>query len=298
MKKNARATKSKKENRSEKAPAFDLEAPELPEWVDDQALTAGGYPYDKKLKRDEYEEDLRLLQVELLKLQNWARDTGARVVLFVDGRDAAGKGGTIKRLMEHLNPRHAKHVALSKPNEIEQGQWYFQRHIAQMPTQGDIVMFERSWYNRAGVETVMGFATPEQTTQFLREAPQVEAALIRDGIYFFKFWLSIGRATQLKRFHERRHDLLKQWKLSPIDLAAIGKWNTYSEAAETMFRETHTTDSPWTVVRANDKRRTRLNVMRAVLARIPYDGKDEAIVRKPDPKLVGAGPAFFVMPRA
>ena len=298
MKKTARAPKGKKEAPAKQPADFDLDAPELPGWVEEQALTSGGYPYDKKLKRKEYDRDLRFLQIELLKLQTWTRETGARVVLFIDGRDAAGKGGTIKRVMEHLNPRHAKHVALTKPGEAEQGQWYFQRHIAHMPTAGDIVMFERSWYNRAGVEAVMGFCTPAQTEQFLREAPQVEAALIRDGIYFFKFWLSIGRATQLKRFHDRRHDPLKQWKLSDIDLAAIGKWDAYSEAAETMFRQTHTPESPWTVIRANDKRRTRLNMMRAVLAKVPYKGKDEAVAQEPDPKLVGAGPAFFIMPRA
>jgi polyphosphate kinase len=277
---------------------FDLDRPELPDWVKDEALTSGGFPYDKKLKRDEYDDDLRLLQIELLKLQTWARDSGARVVIFVDGRDAAGKGSSIKRFMQHLNPRHAKHVALSKPTEAEQGQWYFQRHIAHMPTAGDLVLFERSWYNRAGVEPVMGFCTPEQTQHFLAEAPQVEAALIRDGMYFFKFWLSIGRATQLKRFHDRRHDPLKTWKLSEIDLAAIGKWDAYSEAAEEMFRRSHTPDSPWTVVRANDKRRTRLNMLRTVLAKVPYAKKDADVVKAPDPLLVGTGPAFFTMPRA
>jgi polyphosphate kinase 2 len=277
---------------------FDLDNPELPDWVKDEALTSGGYPYEKKLKREEYEEDLRLLQIELLKLQNWAREAGARVVIFVDGRDAAGKGSSIKRFMEHLKPRHAKHVALTKPTEAEQGQWYFQRHLAYMPTSGDLALFERSWYNRAGVEPVMGFCTPEQTQHFLAEAPQMEAALIRDGIYFFKFWLSIGRATQLKRFHDRRHDPLKMWKLSDIDLAAIGKWDAYSKAAEEMFRRSHTSDSPWTVVRANDKRRTRLNMLRAVLAKVPYDKKDTKVVGSPDPLLVGAGPAFFTMPRA
>jgi polyphosphate kinase 2 len=277
---------------------FDVNDPTLPQWVEDEALTSGGYPYDKKLKRDDYDEGLRLLQIELLKLQNWARDTGARVVIFVDGRDAAGKGSSIKRFMEHLNPRHAKHVALAKPTEAERGQWYFQRHLAHMPNAGDIVLFERSWYNRASVEPVMGFSTPEETQHFLAEAPKVEALLIRDGMYFFKFWLSIGRATQLKRFHDRRHDPLKTWKLSDIDLAAIGKWDAYSEAAEEMFRRTHTPDSPWTVVRANDKRRTRLNMLRAVLAKVPYAKKDEAVVGTPDPLLVGAGPAFFTMPRA
>jgi polyphosphate kinase 2 len=277
--------------------AFDLDDPKLPKWVEEEALTSGGYPYDKKLKREAYEADLQLLQIELLKLQNWARKSGARVVALVEGRDAAGKGSTIKRVMQHLNPRHAFHIALAQPTEVERGQWYFQRYIAQMPTAGDMALFERSWYNRAGVEPVMGFCTPEQTRHFLQEAPGVEATLIRDGIYFFKFYLTIGRATQLKRFHNRRHDPLKRWKLSEIDLAAIGKWNAYSEAAETMFRYTHTAESPWTVIRANDKRRTRLNLMRAVLADIPYAEKDEAVVGEPDPKLVGAGHEFFSMPR-
>lgn len=277
--------------------AFKLEAPELPDWVEDTALTSGGYPYDEKLKRKVYERDLRLLQIELLKLQNWAREAGARILVLVEGRDAAGKGSSIKRFMAHLNPRHAKHVALAKPTEAERGQWYFQRYIQHLPTAGDIALFERSWYNRAGVEPVMGFCTPGETAQFLREVPGLEAALIRDGIHFIKFWLSIGRATQLKRFHSRRHDLLKQWKLTEIDLAAIGKWDAYSDAAEEMFARTHTPESPWTVIRANDKRRTRLEMLRAVLDKIPYAGKDKAIVHAPDPLLVGAGPDFFAMPR-
>lgn len=276
---------------------FDLDAPVLPDWVEETALTSGGYPYDKKLKREPYEDDLRLLQIELLKMQNWMREAGARVLILVEGRDAAGKGSSIKRLMEHLNPRHAKHVALSKPTEAERGQWYFQRHLAHLPTAGDLALFERSWYNRAGVEPVMGFCTPEETQHFLREAPRIESTLIRDGMYFFKFWLSIGRATQLKRFHSRRHDPLKQWKLTEIDLAAIGKWDAYSDAAEEMFARTHTDDSPWTVIRANDKRRTRLEMLRTVLHGIPYAGKDAAAVHAPDPLLVGAGPEFFTMPR-
>jgi polyphosphate kinase 2 len=278
-------------------PAFDLENPELPDWVKETALTSGGYPYDEKLKRKAYDRDLRLLQIELLKLQNWARGAAARMVILVEGRDAAGKGSSIKRFMAHLNPRHAKHVALSKPTEAERGQWYFQRYVAHLPAAGDLALFERSWYNRAGVEPVMGFCTAEETQHFLREAPQLEAALIRDGIYFFKFWLSIGRATQLKRFHSRRHDPLKQWKLTEIDLAAIGKWDAYSDAAEEMFRQTHTPESPWTVIRANDKRRTRLEMLRAVLHAIPYEGKDADIIHAPDPLLVGAGPEFFAMPR-
>ncbi len=290
--------KGRKDTASSAGNAFDLDDPKLPAWVEEQGLTSGGYPYDKKLKKEEYETDLELLQIELVKLQNWARESGARIVAFVEGRDGAGKGSSIKRVLQHLNPRHAFHIALAQPTEAERGQWYFQRHIAVMPTAGDIALFDRSWYNRAGVEPVMGFCTPEQTQHFLREAPGVEAMLIRDGIYFFKFWLSIGRATQLKRLHARRHHPLKRWKLSEIDLAAIGKWDAYSEAAEMMFRRTHTADSPWTVIRANDKRRTRLNMIRAVLAKIPYAQKDARVVRQPDPQLVGAGPAFFTMPRA
>jgi polyphosphate kinase len=278
-------------------PAFDLEAPLLPDWIEETALTSGGYPYDKKLKRKPYDRDLRLLQIELLKMQSWMRETSARVVVLVEGRDAAGKGSSIKRFMAHLNPRHAKHVALTKPTEAERGQWYFQRYVAHLPAAGDLTLFERSWYNRAGVEPVMGFCTPEETRHFLREAPALEAALIRDGMYFFKFWLSIGRATQLARFHSRRHDPLKRWKLTEIDLAAMGKWDAYSDAAEEMFRHTHTGDSPWTVIRANDKRRTRLEMLRAVLGKVPYAGKDDAIVDAPDPLLVGAGPEFFTMPR-
>jgi polyphosphate kinase len=277
--------------------AFDLEAPDLPDWVQEKALISGGYPYDRKLKRKAYDRDLRLLQIELLKLQNWAREAAARIVVLVEGRDAAGKGSSIKRFMAHLNPRHAKHVALSKPTEAERDQWYFQRYLAHLPTAGDLALFERSWYNRAGVERVMGFCTPEQTQHFLREAPGLEAALIRDGMYFFKFWLSIGRATQLARLHSRRHDPLKRWKLTEIDLAAIGKWDAYSDAAEDMFRRTHTKESPWMVIRANDKRRTRLEMLRAVLDKIPYEGKDGTIVHAPDPLLVGAGPEFFAMPR-
>jgi polyphosphate kinase 2 len=298
---NSKASKAKtsdaKTRNATGKPAFDLENPLLPDWVEETALSSGGYPYDKKLKRKAYERDLRLLQIELLKMQSWMREMSARVVVLVEGRDAAGKGSSIKRFMAHLNPRHAKHVALPKPTEAERGQWYFQRYLAHLPAGGDLALFERSWYNRAGVEPVMGFCTPEETAQFLREAPALEAALIRDGMYFFKFWLSIGRATQLARFHSRRHDPLKRWKLTEIDLAAIGKWDAYSDAAEEMFRRTHTDDSPWTVIRANDKRRTRLEMLRAVLGKVPYAGKDDAVISAPDPLLAGAGPEFFAMPR-
>jgi len=276
--------------------SFHLDTPNLPAWVEDGALTSGGYPYHARFPRADYERELRLLQIELLKLQSWARQTGERVVALFEGRDAAGKGSTIKRFMQHLNPRHAKHVALAKPSETERGQWYFQRYLAHLPTAGDIVLYERSWYNRAGVEPVMGFCTPQETQRFLQEAPQVEATLIRDGIRFFKFWLTIGRETQLQRFHSRRHDPLKRWKLSEIDIAAIGKWDAYSQAATQMFEHTHTLQTPWTVIRANDKRRTRLNAIRTVLAAIPYADKDDSVVAAPDAKIVGAGPQFFAMP--
>jgi len=296
MSKRPRKTSEVKAATSSTAARFDLDDPNLPAWVEDGALTSGDYPYSKKLAKDDYEHELRLLQIELLKLQSWARDSGERIVILVEGRDAAGKGSTIKRVMQHLNPRHAAAVALAKPTETERGQWYFQRYLAHLPTAGDMSIFERSWYNRAGVERVMGFCTPEESQKFLREAPQVEAALLRDGVRFFKFWLTIGRETQLKRFHARRHDPLKVWKLSEIDIAAIGKWDAYSAAAEDMFAQTHTADSPWTVVRANDKRRTRLNVMRAVLTNIAYAQKDAAAVGEPDSLIVGAGRAFFDIP--
>ncbi len=272
---------------------WDLDDPHLPPDVKANALASGGYPYDKRMKRKRYEEELKLLQIELLKLQYWARDERERVVILFEGRDAAGKGGTIRRFLRHLNPRHARDVALAKPTEAERGQWYFQRYATQLPTAGDIVLFDRSWYNRAGVERVMGFCTDAQVRKFLNDAPQFEAALVRDGIQLFKLWLTIGPEMQFKRFHSRRHDPLKGWKLSEIDLASCRKWNEYTAAKEDMFLYTDTDITPWTVVRANDKRRTRLNAMRHVLSSIDYKDKDEAIVGAPDPKIVGRGPDFF-----
>lgn len=273
--------------------AFDLENPELPEAIDEAAFASGGYPFDKRMPRKAYEGELRLLQIELLKLQRWVRDEGKRIVIVFEGRDAAGKGGTIKRFMQHLNPRHARTVALSKPTETERGQWYFQRYIAHLPTAGDMVLFDRSWYNRAGVEPVMGFCTPGQVKQFLAEAPEFEASLVRDGIALFKFWLTVGHAMQLKRFHARRHDPLKSWKLSPIDLASLSKWDDYTSARAEMFDRTHTKPAPWTVIRSNDKRRARLNAIRHVLASFDYAGKDVKLAIKPDPKIVGSTEDFF-----
>jgi polyphosphate kinase 2 len=241
----------------------------------------------------DYEEELEALQIELLKLQASFQKRGERLVVLFEGRDAAGKGSAIQRFMEHLNPRHARVVALTKPTDVETGQWYFQRYAVHMPTAGDIVLFDRSWYNRAGVERVMGFCTPDQLADFLREAPQFEGLLSRDGIHVFKFYLDIGREMQWKRFHRRRHDPLRRWKITEIDLAAIPKWDEYTKAKEDIFRFTHTAASPWTVIRANDKRRTRLESIRTVLAALDYDGKDRKAVGKPDPRIVGSGPEFF-----
>ena len=279
---------------AEKAAArFDIDAPELDKAIDKAALGSGGYPYEEKLDRKTYEAQLLALQIELLKLQTHVQEAGERVVVVMEGRDSAGKGGCILRFMEHLNPRHARAVALTKPTTAEAGQWYFQRYATQLPTRGDIVMFDRSWYNRAGVERVMGFCTDDQLAVFLREAPEFEAMLVRDGVRLFKIYLTIGRQMQLKRFFQRRNDPLKTWKLSPVDLAAVEKWDDYSQAQTDMFRFTHTATSPWTVVRANDQRRARLEVIRIVLAAIDYPDRDMKVVGKVDPKIVGTGPEFF-----
>ncbi|MCB2056859.1 MAG: polyphosphate kinase 2 [Novosphingobium sp.] len=247
----------------------------------------GGYPYKYKMLRQDYEREKFLLQAELLKFQTWIKETGNRVVILFEGRDAAGKGGTIKRFMEHLNPRGARVVALEKPSETERGQWYFQRYAAHLPTRGEIVLFDRSWYNRAGVEQVMGFCSPEEYRDFLREAPEFENNLARGGIHLVKFWFSVSREEQLRRFTERRVHPLKQWKLSPIDLASLDKWDDYTRAKETMFAATDTENCPWIVIKSDDKKRARLNAMRFVLDRFDYAGKDPAVVGKIDRLLVG-----------
>ena len=274
------------------AEKFDLMNPDLHELIKDNALSSGDYPYEKRMSRKKYALQLLELQYELLKLQTHIRKSGERIAILFEGRDAAGKGSTIKRFMEHLNPRHAHIVALSKPTETEQGQWYFQRYIDHLPTAGDMSLFDRSWYNRAGVEPVMGFCTPEQNQAFLKEAPAFEKMLVRDGIHLFKFWLTIGREMQLKRFHDRQHNRLKRWKISPIDLKAVDKWDDYSNAKAEMLAATHTEEAPWTVIRANDKRRARLNAIRHVLANIDYPEKNEEIVGQTDPKILGSGPDF------
>ena len=274
-------------------PKFDINADTLPREIEEAALTSGGYPYDKKLKREPYEEDLVALQIELVKMQTHLRDTGGRLLILFEGRDSAGKGGCIASILEYLNPRYARSIALAKPTEDELGQWYFQRYLAHLPSSGNIALFDRSWYNRAGVERVMGFATADQVANFLREAPELEEMLVRDGIRLFKFYLTIGREMQVQRFHERRHNPLKQWKLSDIDLAALAKWDDYTAAQHEMFRFTHTPTCPWTVIRANDQRRARLEVIRSILSSVDYEGRKDKLIGKPDPKLTGAGPAFF-----
>ncbi|MGW6540663.1 polyphosphate kinase 2 [Streptomyces sp. NPDC055051] len=246
------------------------------------------YPYDRKVRRREYERTKRVLQIELLKLQHWVQATGARVVVICEGRDAAGKGGTIQRFTERLNPRGARIVALDKPTEREQGQWYFQRYIAQLPAAGEIVFFDRSWYNRAGVEKVMGFCTPEECELFLSQCPAFESMLVADGILLVKFWFSVSRAEQRTRFAIRQVDPVRQWKLSPTDLASLDLWDAYTTAKVEMFRATDTERAPWTVVKSNDKRRGRLEAMRSLLGRVDYAGKDEEAVGRPDPLIVGA----------
>jgi len=252
-----------------------------------------GYPYDTRMKRDEYELEKRRLQIELLKLQNWSKDVGARVLLLFEGRDAAGKGGTIKRFMEHLNPRGARVVALEKPDRREQTQWYFQRYIVHLPAGGEIVMFDRSWYNRAGVERVMGYCSDDQYREFLHQAPLFEHMLVRDQIRLFKFWFSVSRGEQHTRFLIRRIDPVRRWKLSPTDMASLARWDDYTEAKEQMFAATDTELAPWTVVKSNDKRRGRLNAMRHVLAAIDYEGKDPDVVGTPDPLIVGHAASVF-----
>lgn len=247
----------------------------------------GVYPYKYLMSRRNYEFQKYNLQVELLKLQQWVQDSGARVVIIFEGRDAAGKGGTIKRFMEHLNPRYARIVALQKPTERERGQWYFQRYVENLPTKGEIVLFDRSWYNRAGVERVMGFCTDAEYQEFMRQAPEFERILVRSGITLIKFWFSVSRDEQRRRFRERQHHPLKRWKLSPIDLASLDKWDDYTKAKEAMFFYTDTSDAPWTVVKSNCKKRARLNAMRYVLNKFNYNNKDMEAIGKIDPLIVG-----------
>jgi len=253
----------------------------------------GGYPYANLLRRSVYEKEKFRLQVELLKLQAWVKETGQRVVIVFEGRDAAGKGGSIKRFMEHLNPRGARVVALEKPSPTEQGQWYFQRYVQHLPTAGEIVLLDRSWYNRAGVERVMGFCTDAQYRQFMQDAPQFERMLVNSGVHVIKFWFSVSRKEQRRRFKERETHPLKQWKLSPIDQASLDKWDDYTRAKEAMFFETDTADAPWTVIKSDCKKRARLNAMRYVLHKLPYKNRDLDKVGKLDSLIVGRASAVY-----
>jgi polyphosphate kinase len=251
------------------------------------------YPYDTRMSRRDYEAAKRSLQIELLKLQSWVRQTGQRVVLLFEGRDAAGKGGTIKRFTEHLNPRGARVVALEKPSERESTQWYFQRYIEHLPAAGEIVLLDRSWYNRAGVERVMEFCTPLEYLEFMREAPELERMLVRSGIHLIKFWFSVSRGEQRARFASRQTDPVRQWKLSPMDLASLDKWDAYTQAKEAMFFYTDTADAPWTVIKSNDKKRARIAALRYVLHTLDYADKDPEIAGVPDPLIVGSAASVY-----
>ena len=251
------------------------------------------YPYEKKMDRKEYENLKEDLQIEMLKMQSWVKETGQRVVILFEGRDAAGKGGTIKRMMEHMNPRGAKVVALEKPTNEERGQWYFQRYVQHLPSEGEIALFDRSWYNRAGVERVMGFCKPDEYLEFMRQAPELERMLVRSGIHFFKLWFSVSRNEQYRRFQQRQHDPLKQWKLSPVDLASLDKWTDYTEAKEAMFFYTDTADAPWTVIKSDCKKRARINAMRYVLNNLSYPNKKSVVSAGPNNKIVGSATHIY-----
>jgi polyphosphate kinase 2 len=272
---------------------------DAPDHVRDAIREANGgcvlddnYPYDKRLKKKPYKSDLLALQTELVKLQRWARATGARVAILFEGRDAAGKGGTIGRFREHLNPRGARLVALPKPSDTEVTQWYFQRYVDHLPAGGEIVFYDRSWYNRGVIEHVFGFCTPEERAYFFNQAPDFERMLVSEGIHLFKFWLNVGRAEQLRRFLARESDPLKQWKLSSIDVEGVVRWDDYSAAIAETLELTHSDRAPWTVVRSDDKRRARLAAIRHVLAALPYAEKDPDAVGTPDPVILG-GPEIW-----
>ncbi|WP_224814942.1 polyphosphate kinase 2 [Hasllibacter sp. MH4015] len=275
-----------------------------PDWVRDQIKDAKkgrmldpSYPYEERMDKGDYEDDLEALQIELVKMLAWVRETEQRVAVVFEGRDAAGKGGAIKRIRENLNPRAAGVVALSKPTEREAGQWYFQRYVPHLPSAGEIRLFDRSWYNRGVVEKVFGFCTDAQRETFFAQLPGFESTLANDGIHLTKIWLNVGRAEQLRRFLDREGDPLKQWKLSWIDVEGLQKWQEYSDAiAETLDRS-HSQAAPWTVIRSDDKRRARLAVIRSVLQHLDYDGKDKELVGAPDPKITG-GPDMWSDPGA
>jgi polyphosphate kinase len=270
----------------EVAPATEGPAAPAPAARRRRSPEARRYPYPRKLARRIYEAEKAALQVELLKAQLWFQETGQRAVMLFEGRDAAGKGGTIKRFTEHLNPRAARVVALNKPTDEERGQWFFQRYVKHLPSSGEIVLYDRSWYNRAGVERVMGFCEPTEYLEFMRQAPEFERMLTRSGIHLYKYWFSVTQEEQRRRFESRAVDPLKQWKLSPIDKASLDKWSDYTEAKEAMFFYTDTADAPWTVILSDDKKRARLACMRHFLSTLDYPDKDPEVAGAPDPKIV------------
>ncbi len=266
---------------------WDINNSNLPDWVSENAMTSDGYPYKKRLKRKAYQQQLEILQEELVKVQSWQQESGERVIVVFEGRDAAGKGGSINALRQYMNPRSARNVALPKPTDVERGQWYFQRYVQHFPTAGEFVTFDRSWYNRGGVEPVMGFCTDQQHKEFLRDVPEFEKMIVGEGIHFFKFWLNIGQEMQLKRFHDRRHSRLKFWKFSPIDIAGIGKWADYTACRDEMITSTDTPHAPWAVVKTNDKRRARIEIVRHILNLLPYGGKRSVSLGNPDAAIIG-----------
>jgi len=274
---------SKKKKKAKNNIVFDLNAKNgRINWNQD-----GAYPYEKKMAVLDYEREKHELQIELLKMQNWVKDTNQRVIVLFEGRDAAGKGGTIKRFMEHLNPRGAHTVALEKPSARERNQWYFQRYIEHLPSKGEIVLFDRSWYNRAGVERVMGFCSDQEYLEFLRQVPELERMFVNSGILMFKYWFSVSRVEQFRRFKSRQNDPLKQWKLSPVDMESLSLWHDYSIAKDAMIFQTDTKDAPWTIIRSDDKKRGRINCMRHFLNNLDYPEKDTSVVYPPDPLIAG-----------
>jgi len=286
-KKNKAESTSSKEKK--KSIIFDLDAKngKIP-WNAD-----GSYPYAEKMEVLEYEQHKHELQIELLKMQSWVKDTKQRIVILFEGRDAAGKGGTIKRFMEHLNPRGAHVIALEKPDARERNQWYFQRYVQHLPSKGEIILFDRSWYNRAGVEKVMGFCNDQEYLEFLRQAPELERMFVNSGIILHKYWFSVSRTEQFSRFKSRQNDPLKHWKLSPVDMASLAKWDDYTKAKDAMMFHTNTKDAPWTIIRSDDKKRGRINCMRHFLSSLDYPGKDQGVVGEPDPLIVGSTESLY-----
>lgn len=286
------------EHHDDQKKPFDLADPELPKWIEKAAFGSGGYPHGHPYDEGDFETELVRLQTEMVKLQQDAIRTGRKIVVVFEGRDAAGKGSAIGALRQYMSPRATRVVALPKPNDREAGQWYFQRYVEHLPTRGEVVIFDRSWYNRAGVERVMGFTTVEASERFLKEAPRFEEMLAEEGVELVKFWLDVGREMQLQRFHDRRHDPLKVWKISPIDEAAVGLYDAYGAARDRMLETTHTDHAPWTIVLGNDKRRLKLEVLRHLLLLFDYPAKDRRVIGEVDEKVVGQGPAFLQRMRA